>query len=251
MPALPTTIHSFPFSPLWYILSLCAALHCYQSHSIAFSACELLLVSKVTEPIQRRLPGEQLYFAITQVSCLTWILNSGYPVSIFCISLEYFGKNLWFRGLAAQDLLCYPSSNAEFNQLVGCLLCHSCLARLSMTTNRTEETELKIADCHLIVLHKIAAVSDMGFDFLLGRVTHLVFIYPLQEKCGHIERLSHFQGKSFSKDCLVTIHQVFELGSFSVSHSCFKICFSHQKCYHTVLTPGDILSPLLSKWGTL
>lgn len=87
-----------------------------------------------------------------------------------------------------------------------------------MTTNRTEETELKIAECHLIVLHKIAAVSDMGFDVLLGRVTHLVFIYPLQEKCGHIERLSHFQGKSFSKDCLVTIHQVFELGSF-LSHT--------------------------------
>lgn len=152
-------------------------------------------------------------------------------------------------GLDGHQLRTYyaiPSSTAEFNQL-GCLLSHTCLARLSMTTNNTEETELKIADYQLIVFHKIAAVSDIGFDVLLSRVIHLVFIYPLQKKCGHIVRLSHFQGKSFSKDCLVTIHQVFKLGSFSVSHLCFKICCSHQQCYHTVLIPGDILSPLLSE----
>lgn len=69
MPALPTIIYSFPFSPLGYILSLRAALHCYQSHSTAFTACEPLLVSKVT--IQRRLPCKQLYSAVEQVSCLT------------------------------------------------------------------------------------------------------------------------------------------------------------------------------------
>lgn len=139
-----------------------------------------------------------------------------------------------------------PSSTAEFNKS-GYVLAHTYLARLSMATNNIEETELKIADCQLIVLHKTGTVSNICVDVSLNRVIHLVIIYPLQEKCGHIVRLSHFQGKSFSKDCLVTIHQVFKLGSFSVSHSCFKICFSHQKRCHTVFIPGDILSPLLSE----
>lgn len=69
-----------------------------------------------------------------------------------------------------------------------------------MATNSTEETELKTVDCQLMVFHTITAVYDLGFDVLLSRVIHLVFIYPLQEKCGHIVRLSHFRGKSFSKD---------------------------------------------------
>lgn len=66
-----------------------------------------LSVSKVIKLIQRRVPCKQLYFAIGRISCLTWILDSDWLRSIFWKSLAYFGKNLRFRSLPAQDLPCY------------------------------------------------------------------------------------------------------------------------------------------------
>ena len=53
-----------------------------------------LSVSKVTKLIQRRVPCKQLHFAIEQFSCLTWILDSDWPWSIFWKSLAYFGR-MW------------------------------------------------------------------------------------------------------------------------------------------------------------
>lgn len=65
-----------------------------------------LSVSKVTMVIQRRLPCNQFYFEIEQI-CLIWILELDSLQSIFWNSLVYFGNNLRFRWLPAQDLPCH------------------------------------------------------------------------------------------------------------------------------------------------
>lgn len=58
-----------------------------------------------------------------------------------------------------------------------------------MTTN-TEETELKISDCQLIVLHEIAAVSDIAFDVLLSSHTPGVYLPTAGEMWAHCKTIS-------------------------------------------------------------
>jgi len=60
--------------------------------------------SKVTKLIWRRVPCKHLYRAIKQI-CLTGILDGLW--SIFQKSLAYFGKNVRFIWLPAQDLSYY------------------------------------------------------------------------------------------------------------------------------------------------